>query len=62
VVGHAVELGFAVATHKVHGKTVEELVLDLNQYPMKPDPSFGRILIYIGVPAISVGCREYLQL
>ena len=44
---HAVELAFALTFHKVQGKTVQRVILDLNLRPFNPHLSFTALLVAI---------------
>jgi hypothetical protein len=42
---HAIELGFAITFHKVQGKTLPRIILDLNNRPFKPQITFNMLLV-----------------
>ena len=44
---HAVELAFSMTFHKVQGKTLDRVVLDLNRRPFNPKVSFTALLVAI---------------
>ena len=47
VTEHRVELGFVVTFHKVQGKTLEKVVLDLNHRPFAPHLTHSMLLVAI---------------
>jgi hypothetical protein len=44
---HGVELGFAITFHKVQGKTLARVILDLNKRPFTPSVSFSALYVAI---------------
>jgi len=44
---HRVELGFVVTFHKIQGKTVNKIVLELNHRPFQPQICFNSLLVAI---------------
>jgi hypothetical protein len=44
---HGVELGFAITFHKVQGKTLARVILDLNKRPFTPSVGFSALYVAI---------------
>ena len=57
VQNHRVELGFAVTFHKIQGKTLSKLILELNQRPFNPQICFNSLLVAISRVTSREGLR-----
>ena len=42
---HIVESGFAITFHKIQGRTIPKIILELNQRPFKPSISYNMFLV-----------------
>ena len=42
---HSVDFGFVVTFHKVQGKTLNKVILELNQRPFRPPLTFNMLLV-----------------
>lgn len=50
---HAVELGFAVTFHKLQGRTVDRLILDINDRPFAPALTLA--MLNVGISRVKSG-------
>ena len=53
VKSHPIDLGFAITYHKVQGKTMSKIILDLNKRPFRPQITFTSF--YVGVSRVRRG-------
>jgi len=49
---HGVELGFAITFHKVQGRTLQKIILDLNKRPFNPPVTYTGF--YVGVSRVKL--------